>query len=454
MFKKLTKYLSSIRFTIALICLLGLIFLLGLWIPQKSLVQNLYFEWKQNAPGLVSVLDALQLTSIHSSPITLLLWFLFFVNLALVLWQRVPLIRKRIELSESRIADPQTAPGYFFKAAYELPPEVDGPTLLQQLSGKGYALVGGPEGFYGVKNRYSPIAFALFHLSFFLILLGGVIGVYTRFVGYVDLAQGEEFQGELERYNRMPLPSMPKIGSIPKAAFTVESITPQVVNDTPTGIDVRIVDGQGKSHDAGINTPYVTDNTSFVFKHLGMAPLFVLKDPAGREVDGAYEKLDVAMGKKDRFVLGGFEFTARFFPDYAVENGKPITRSQEFKNQVFTISVAKDGQLVAEGVIPKNGTMQFNGYTLEMRELPFWVRFYVIRQRGLWLIYIGSAIASLAVIWRLIFYRRELTGKVQETENGSKLLVAARSEYYKSLAEDEFDKLFQGLRLKENQAED
>ena len=444
MLKKTIKYLSSIRFTIVLIILLGIIFLLGLWIPQKSLVQNLYFQWQENSPRLVAVLDTLQLTSIHSSPLTLVLWFFFFVNLGLVLWQRIPLIAKRIEISKSRIADPATAPGYFFKKTYDLPAG-NGAELMQQLRGKGFTLIGDVDGFYGVKNRLSPIAFALFHLSFFLILLGGVIGIYTRFIGYVDLAQGEVFQGELERYNKSPLPSMPKIGGIPRASFMVESITPQVVGDTPTGIDIRLVDKEGRKHEAGINNPYVTDNTSFVFKHLGLAPLFVLKDAAGRELDGAYEKLDVAMGKKDRFILAGFEFTAHFYPDYAVEDGKPVTRSQEFKNQVFTLTVEKDGKKIAEGIIPKNGTMQFAGYTLEMRDLPFWVRFYVLRQRGLWLVYAGFAVASIAVIWRLIFFRRELLGAVRSEDGVRRLVVAARSEYYKSLAEDEFDKLFEKL---------
>ena len=147
MFKKTIKYLSSIRFTIVLIILLGIIFLLGLWIPQKSLVQNLYFQWQENSPRLVAVLDALQLTSIHSSPLTLVLWFFFFVNLGLVLWQRIPLIAKRIEISKSRIADPATAPGYFFKKNYDLTAG-NGAELLQQLRGKGFTLIGDVDGFY------------------------------------------------------------------------------------------------------------------------------------------------------------------------------------------------------------------------------------------------------------------------------------------------------------------
>jgi cytochrome c biogenesis protein ResB len=450
MFKKIYKYLSSLRFTILLICLLGVVFAFGLWIPQKSLVKALYFDWKANSPLLVGFLDALGLTDIYTSPITVTLWALFFLNLSLVMWQRIPLIKKRVELSPTRIADPETAAGYSFHASYPLDPGMDGNAVMAGLRSRGYALLGDGSGFYGVKNRLSPIAFALFHLSFFLIFLGGLIGIYTTFIAYVDIAEGETFIGDLERYNPSPSPSLPKLGGIPKAAFTVESITPRVVRNTPTSISIKLIDEKGRKHDVGINSPYTTDNTSFVFKHLGMAPLFVVLDPAGKEIDGAYQKLDVLMGRKDRFALAGFEFTANFYPDYALDNGKPVTRSQEFSNPVFTITVEKDGKKIGEGTMPKKGTLEFSGYRLVMRELPYWVRFYVLKEQGIFLVYAGFAIASIAVIWRLLMFRREIVGAVREEGGARRLVVAARAEYYKSLAEDEFTKTFRetlGLKV-------
>jgi cytochrome c biogenesis protein ResB len=445
MSNKLVKYLSSLRFTILIISILGVIFALGLWIPQKNLVKDLYFDWQAKAPALVAFLDTLGLTDIYTSPLTLTLWGLFFLNLAFVMWQRIPLIRNRITVSEAKIADPVTAPGYSFRSTYPLTADQDDAVVITLLRKRGYYILGDGKGFYGIKNRYSPIAFALFHLSFFLILLGGIISVYTQFIAYVDLAQGETFQGELKHYNQSPLPAMPKIGGIPKVTFMVESIVPRVVRNTPTGITVKLVDAEGKPHNVGINTPYSVDNTSFVFKHLGMAPLFVLLDPAGKEIDGAYMKLDVLQGRQDRFSLGGYEFTAQFYPDYIVEDGAPATRSQEFNNPVFKIVVERDKKKVVEGNVAKNGVLAFNGYRLEMHEMPFWVRFYVIKERGLSILYAGFAIASMAVIWRLIFFRRELVGVVREVDGARRLVVAGRAEYYKSLAEDEFAKLFNGI---------
>jgi cytochrome c biogenesis protein ResB len=442
MFNKILKSLSSLRFTILLISLLGLIFAIGLWVPQQRLLKSIYLEWQKKSPDLVAILDALGLTTIYTSPITITLWLLFFLNLSLVLWQRWPIIKSRITLSDSRIADPVTAGGYPFRESYPLPGTLDGEKILGLLRNNRYTVLGDAAGFYGVKNRLAPIAFMLFHLSFFLILLGGLISVYTEFIGYLDLAQGESFQGELGRYNESPQPKMPQIGAPPTVSFTVKSIVPRVVHNTPTGISVLLVDSHGKTNEVDINRPYTSEHTSFVFKHLGVSPLFVLKDPSGKEIGGAYIKLDVLQRKPDRFALGGFTYTATFYPDFVLEDGKRATRSMEFNNPMFFIVVEQGGKKIGEGLVPKNGVLEFAGYRLEMRDMPFWVRFYVVKQRGLSILYAGFAIATIGVIWRLLFYRREIIGAVREQDGVRCLVVAGRSEYYKSLAEDEFAKLF------------
>lgn len=443
MFKKIKKYLSSLRFTILLISLLGLVFMFGLWIPQKNLVKQLYTQWQANSPKLVAFLDALQLTDIYTSPITLTLWGLFFLNLALVMWQRIPLIKNRIAISQAKITDPAKAAGYSFKNSYHLPEGVNGATIIGLLRKRGYTIIESGAGFYGVKNRLSPIAFGLFHLSFFLILIGGVLSVYSEFYGYLDIAEGESFQGGLEQYSQTPYPpSLPKIGSPPNVIFTVKKIVPEVSGFTETGLKVDLLDRRGRDHEIVINHPYEEDSTTFVLKGLGMSPLFVLKDPSGKEIDGAYVRLDCLKGKTDQFAMGGFEFKVKFYPDYVLVDGKAATRSLEFKNPVFIIAVGKDRKQIAEGIVIPKGALEFDGYRLEMREIPFWVKFTVIKEHGIPILYTGFLIASLAVIWRLIWYRREIVGKVRDEGGERTLDVAARSEYYKSLANDEFTKLF------------
>jgi ResB-like family len=444
MIKKIVKYLSSLRFTLLLISLLGAMFLAGLWIPQKSLLTPaMYSQWKHNSPSLVAFFESFGFTSIYVSPLMLTLWALFFLNLSLVMWQRLPLIKKRISLPENRLFDPATAAGYPFRASFDLPKEVNGATVISFLRKHGYTVVGESAGFYGVKNRLSPIAFGLFHISFFLILLGGLTSVYTKFVGVLELAEGESFQGELASY--VPTPQMPKIGVPPRAAFTVKSIDPQITNGTPTGLLVRLVDARGEAHEVNVNRPYKVDNSSFLVDNYGVAPLFIVKDSSGKEIDGAYVKLKVLKGKEDVFSLAGFHFRARFYPDYILNNGAATTRSEELRNPVFGIAVEREGKPIAQGVVPKKGALPFAGYQLVMQEMPLWVRVTVFKEYGLSVIYAGFAIASLAVVWRFLLYRREIIGAVREQNGGLRLQVAGRSEFYKSLAEDDFMALFSKL---------
>jgi len=136
-------------------------------------------------------------------------------------------------------------------------------------------------------------------------------------------------------------------------------------------------------------------------------------------------------------------FTARYYPDYQFKDGKRSTKSMEFNNPTFFLVAERDGKKVVEGDVPLLGGLNLaGGYRLEMKDCPYWVRFYVIKQRGLSLVYLGFAIASIAVIWRLMFYRRELVGAFREKDGQRCLVVAGKSEYYKKLAEDEFAKLF------------
>jgi hypothetical protein len=442
MLSKSLKYLSSLKFTIVLICLLGATFIVGLWVPQISLVKDIYLQWHRNSPRLVETLNALGLTSIYTSPITITLWGFFFLNLALVLWQRMPVVKHRIAISDAKIIDPDKAAGFPFKASFLLPAGLEPDRVLALLRKRRYTVLGSGSGFYGVQNRLAPVAFMLFHISFYLVLMGGMISLYTEFIGYLDVAQGESFDGDVNRYNATPSVKLPAFGSPPKVFFTVGTVVPQVEQNTPTSIAVQVIDGDKKSHQVGINTPYSSGATSFVFKHLGMAPHFIFKDASGKEIDNALVKLDVLRMQPDKFDLGDYKFTATFYPDFVMDNGKRATQTMEFKNPTFFIVAEKEGKKVGEGIVPKNGTFEFAGNRLEMTELRYWVRFYVITQHGLPILYFGFAVACIAVIWRLIFYKREVVGAIRQSGEGRTLVIAGRSEYYKSLAEDEFNKMF------------
>lgn len=446
MVRKLSSFLGSLRFTIFLIVALGLIFLLGLWIPQKGVIQyEEYLQWKRSLPTLVAAVETLGLMEIYRAPLTLTLWGLFFVNLSLVMWQRLPVVRRRLALPDL-LPDPLGG-AFPSKARMELSESWNLYQLFATLRRAGYVCHGTAERFYGIRNRRSPAASLLFHLSFFLLLLGGLISVYTRFVGIIDLAEGETFSGELDRYTGKP--ALPRIGGAPKLRVTIRKVTPLIEAQTPTGLQVNLEDGRSRIHTLDINSPFREGNVSLVVKDLGLAPLFILRDRSGRELDGAFVKLNVLRGKEDGFKMGGREFRVRFFPDHQLANGKDTTLTEEFRNPVLAIlTVDGDKRTISRIPYAAGARIPLGETDLVLAQQSFWVRFTVVSEHGVFLVYTGFLLACAGLIWRLGFYRRELAGSVVFGEGrGSVLQLAFRSEFYRALGEEEFAALQQQLKI-------
>jgi hypothetical protein len=270
-----------------------------------------------------------------------------------------------------------------------------------------------------------------------------MISIYTRFTGELVLSTGERFQGEKERYRVL---RMPKIGSFPRADFVIAEVTPVMEGTTATSLKVSLIDQSGERRVAEINRPYRIDHTSFILRDIGLSPLAVIQDSDGREVDGAYVKLNVLKGRQDDFELYGYRFIIRFFPDFSIRNGEETSLSDEMKNPVFGIRVSKAGNVVASGTSRPGEPFAFEGYQLLFREMPYWVKFLVVKEHGTGILYTGFAVAAVSLIWRLIFFRRELVGSVSQAGNGKVLHLAGKAEFYRSLAEDEFRQLVSRIR--------
>ncbi len=443
MMNAISKYLASLRFTLTLIISLTTMFLLSFILPQKELLKKQdYLQMKAGSPLFFSVMETLGLTEVYTSPVTLALWCFFFLNLVMVMWQRIPLVLKRVETFPEKIDDPRTAASYPMKLAVTLEDRSYG-AVQNVLARAGYRIFGDAERFYAVKNRLSPLATLLFHLSFFLILLAGVITTYTKFVGYLEMGVGEAFHGELSRYKGSP--RMPKIGAPPSTGLVLESVQPQVEQNVATGLVVGLRDDRGMLHTADINRPYKSGVTSFLVNDLGVAPLVVIQDERGRDLDGAYVKLDVAKGKKDRFRLYGYEIEARYFSDHLVVDGVDQSGSDAFSNPAMRLEASKNGVMIAASTLKAGESMSLDGNRLVLREMPFWVRFLVVKQHGDWLAYAGFIIATLALCWRLFLYRREIVGAVEQTDTGIDLYLACRCEFYRTAASQELNRINQLL---------
>ena len=447
------KTLASLRLTILLIISLTVAFLLGLVIPQKDLfVKETFLQWKGEHPLLVSLLDRLHFTEIYTSPLILFLWGLFFINLSLVMADRIPLIWRRcwsVEPPTGSVAL-QNYKNYLVLEGKSL---VD---LAGVLKGAGYKVFPADNALVAVRNRFSPLGTILFHLSFMVLLLGGVTTFYTKFRAEADVAVGEAFSGNYTRILKRP-----RIGKIPVSSFGVAEVKPTYFDRNVT-VDLKVaLDTVHGRKVFGINRPYRDGSLSFVINDIDMAPLFVLQDQAGKELDGAVVKLKVLGGREDSFKLSGYTFKTLFHPDYQSDRtgkqsgkaGLPQAlkqfpespegnRDKEIVNPAFTIAVYRDNELLATGVVRPGESISFDGRRLTFSELSYWVHFYVGAERGLMIVYAGFLLMTGALVMRLWFFRRE----IRAVAEGETLHVAGRGEYFPTLFDDEFNKTLSVLK--------
>lgn len=429
--KRLLDLLGSLKLTLALLLALAGLFAVGLLVPQKAVIQKELFEqWFRQSPALVRVLDALGLTDVYASPLAAGLWALFFLNLGVVMARRVPSTLRRVRV-DGEIPNPEESPGFPFRQRLTAAPG-GLEDLTRFFEARGFTVHAGDARLRAVRYRHAPVATLLFHLSFFLVAAGALASSVTRFEGKVDLGEGEEFTGELAQYAAPP--SLPRFGRPPRVRFTVEKIESEVMGDVPVGVRVHLRDETLVRRTIEVNRPYEVGDASFVFVNLGVAPALVLRDAAGSARFAGLMRLNVLQGRTDHFNLLGLRFTARFFPDYVADARGARSRSEEMKDPALELTAeAPSGRSVSATLRPGE-TMALGPYTVEFAEWRYWARLYVRAERGLWVIWTGFAVAAVALVWRLIFFRREYVAALLP---GGGILLAGRGEYYRALFEEE-----------------
>ncbi|MBI4844492.1 MAG: cytochrome c biogenesis protein ResB [Nitrospirae bacterium] len=438
------KTLASLRFTVFIVCCLIALFLLGLLIPQKSLLGHAaYLQWKENHEALVSLLEILRFTDIYVSPVTILLWALFFLNLFLIMARRIPLVWRRC-FGQSFVTDADSLKS---GRNYEEVRISGIGAVLSALKAKGYHAVSDGARFYAVKNRFSPLATLLFHFSFILILAGGILSFYTKFTAHADVAVGEEFAGEY--YDVSP----PKIGEIPLARFRLDDVRITFFKKKiPTRIEARLDTINGKK-EIGINNPYNEGLLSFVIKHVDIAPLFILKDESGNEIDGAYVKLKFLNGRRVSFPMQEYRIESAFFPDYGgIEAAQEDERSslpqtlkqspqeeldlkaREIVDPAVGVEVLKNGETLNKDILMKGQSIAFDGRSLEFGGQAYWIQFYVVKEHGLGIVYTGFVLMIIALVMRLLFFRRDIRGVYEE----GTLRISGSSDFYPGHFSEEF----------------
>ena len=122
---------------------------------------------------------------------------------------------------------------------------------------------------------------------------------------------------------------------LPPLALHLDKVEPTYENNVPTELLLYLkisYKDEMFSEVIRVNEPVHRGPISIVAQSVGVSPLFIVKGPGGRELDGAYVSLNVLNGEEDAFRFEkdeSIKFNVKFYPDYVLEDGVEKSRSIE-----------------------------------------------------------------------------------------------------------------------------
>ncbi|MBW2169654.1 MAG: cytochrome c biogenesis protein ResB, partial [Deltaproteobacteria bacterium] len=192
---KIWKFFSSVKLTFSLLIILAIVSILGTVIPQRG---QGAMEFARNlSPEMFRFMNSLNLFDMYHS-----LWFRLILvcltlNLIVCSIDRFPTAWKRFLVLPKPDRDKpfENLPSQqVFSVQGDSKQNAD---TVEQFLRRRYKQINtkkaaDTEFFYVAKGRYSHFGVYLVHLSVLLILIGGLVGSFFGFEGYVNIAEEEQ----------------------------------------------------------------------------------------------------------------------------------------------------------------------------------------------------------------------------------------------------------------------
>jgi cytochrome c biogenesis protein ResB len=444
--RQVLRRLSSSRATIALLCLLSLLLLLNVVIPQASVLGERDFgDLATRSRSNFFILISLGLGRLPTSPVFLTVLGLFFLQLALVLIVRAEPTLRRIRMQRRSRSGLEAWTRTHESLSSPLPMSWDLRRATRTLRGYGYQVKRIDDRLlWGVKHRTAHLGFLLFHLSFFLLFVGGMLIYYTRTVGTAVLTEGQSFSEFREILRRAPM------GEGPELSFTVDSVDPRFERGEPTYLGAVFLFDQGGSlveRRASINHPARWGATSILVREAGLAPVLWLQDHRGFTLDRVAVTAATRGDEPNRVPLNQGQYEAvlqplapgRAFPDRDALSTEPL-RLQILQKKRDEDD--EDFELLFDGTMTPGEAIPLGDRRLVLEEIRYWVGIQVVSERGGAFLVAGFVVAVAGLIWRLLLYRREVVLSWDEEA----FRLVGRSESYPWRFRRELESLYARLQ--------
>ncbi|MDH5720987.1 MAG: cytochrome c biogenesis protein ResB [Spirochaetia bacterium] len=375
-----------------------------------------------------------------------LLYIIFFINLTICMIKLLPVIIRNFNSSKKDMQRELDKSSSKFKIDLS---SFDNPDFIKYLKKRFFKIVihksdekEGNIKLYAVRNRFSPFGSLLFHLSFFLVLLGIITSFLFRFEGTAIMPENYIFKPNTAYQNI----SRGILGSLPETSFQLKNIIPTFWEDKMhfINLEANVLHDKGESK---LKLSHATEisgaNVNII--GFGYAPFYVLRDKSYKILDKNHVILTILTPKsEDFFQIQGYphKIYVRLYPDYMIKNGKPFTKTMNAVNPAYSLRIFRNRFLVYEGTIKQGETADFDGLKLSFDNLSKWGNFRVVNDPGESVIWFGFFIMALGLFLKLGFYKK----KIFIWQENKKIYLTGSFDYYNSLNE----KWLQELALKFN----
>jgi hypothetical protein len=309
---------------------------------------------------------------------------------------------------------------------------------VRTLQGFGYRVRRpGERTFWAVKHLTAPLGFLLFHLSFLFLCAGGTQIFYTRFVASAVLSEGQQFDGEYRSIDRhRPL------GDPPELRFSLERAETRFEGREPVHLGAQFrFERPGGSfvRSARVNHPARVGSTKLLVTRAGVAPVLWLQDGNGFTLDRVAVPVRTRGEQPTEIELGTELLRAYVHP---LGDDLPFPSRDELQGTAFRLQVTRESLVVFDGPLKPGEAAELDrGDRLVLEELRYWVGVRIVSERGGGLLIFGFVCGVVGLIWRLLWYRREVAVTWDERE----FRLVGRSEFFSTRFQEELRSLVSKL---------
>ena len=208
--------------------------------------------------------------------------------------------------------------------------------------------------------------------------------------------------------------------------FSLQTVRPVYKHGFPLQLGAVfsfLEQGDSVERESWINRPAVAGSAKLLVHRAGLAPVFWLQDEDGFTLDRVSVVTATLGAQATSAPLGVEPVLVEVEP---LAPGSDLPSLESVRKTGLRLRVLSDGIERFAGVLRPGEAASWDGGRLVLEEVRYWVALQVIAERGGGLLIAGFVFGISGLVWRLLWYRREVALSWDDQE----FRITGRGEYF------------------------